>query len=287
KFVGGWGIGCGADWVFDPTFNVASSGRIVEAIYELRYEGGIADSAWNTSSGGFKVPATTFPFRVFDVTNPDNEIQMLLRMRNADGIGSPYESGNRIYFYYPASPTRFRWRIWWTFADGDTPPNVGDIYRWKTTMGFGDGTDKGADSYTFSTKANDIDPDEEKFFRIRVVPNPYVVSSPLELWTGTNAFNRKEVRFINLPPECTIDIYTIAGDRIKTIHHLSSLTEDADIRSSGGFLATDVARYPTGIGEARWDLLTEENLNISYGMYIYHVKTPDGRSFTGKMIVIK
>jgi len=40
-------------------------------------------------------------------------------------------------------------------------------------------------------------------------------------------------------------------------------------------------------GEARWDLLTKENLEVSYGIYIWVVKTPDGKTKVGKLAVVK
>jgi len=33
--------------------------------------------------------------------------------------------------------------------------------------------------------------------------------------------------------------------------------------------------------------LTFENLEVSYGMYIYVVKTPDGKKFIEKLVIIK
>jgi len=123
--------------------------------------------------------------------------------------------------------------------------------------------------------------------RIVAVPNPYVVSSPVELYVGTTTWNRKEIRFINLPEECTIDIYTLTGDRIRTIEHKDN---------TGGFkiptktIEDHLARFPTGVGEATWDLLTYENLEVSYGMYIYVVKTNvrgKEEKFTEKLIIIK
>ncbi|MFC1513932.1 hypothetical protein ACFL5P_02870, partial [candidate division KSB1 bacterium] len=164
-------------------------------------------------------------------------------------------------------------------------PKLGDVYEIRTSGEFNEVVYAGEDKYEFSTKGHHVDSDELKMERIMVVPNPYVVTSQFERYVGSGSWNRKEIRFINLPEECTIEIYTLTGDRVKTIDHQSY---------SGGFnpplgvtWAEHIARYPSGIGEARWDLITEENLEVSYGMYIYVVKTPDGLKHIGKMAIIK
>ncbi len=72
-----------------------------------------------------------------------------------------------------------------------------------------------------------------------------------------------EVRFTHLPKECTIKIYTLRGDLVRTLYHQSST-----------------------IGEERWNLLTEENMEVSYGVYVYTVETPDGKHHVGKLAII-
>lgn len=88
--------------------------------------------------------------------------------------------------------------------------------------------------------------------KIRVVPNPYVVSS---LWEPEFGELRREplrqIQFINLPPECTIYIFTVDADLIKTLYH----------NSTNG---TEV-----------WDLRAEGGREIAAGVYIYLVKTKD------------
>ena len=114
------------------------------------------------------------------------------------------------------------------------------------------------DAIAFSkTTESDLD-------MIRVVPNPYVVSSKTELYTGSSSYDQHEVRFTHLPPKCTINIFTLTGDKVRTIEHESQ-----------------------SYGEARWDLLSEENLEVSYGIYIYVVKIPDGTVKVGKMAIVK
>ena len=39
-------------------------------------------------------------------------------------------------------------------------------------------------------------------------------------------------------------------------------------------------------GKAFWDIRTKDNMNIAYGLYIFHVDSNEG-SFIGKFAVIK
>jgi hypothetical protein len=40
-------------------------------------------------------------------------------------------------------------------------------------------------------------------------------------------------------------------------------------------------------GTARWNMLTRDNLAISYGVYVYHIEAPGIGEKTGKFAVIK
>lgn len=85
---------------------------------------------------------------------------------------------------------------------------------------------------------------------IRVVPNPYVASSLYEPEFGElRREPLRQIQFINLPPECTIHIFTVDADRIKTLYHNS--TNGTEI----------------------WDLRAEGGREIAPGVYIYVVKT--------------
>lgn len=99
--------------------------------------------------------------------------------------------------------------------------------------------------------------------RIRVVPNPYIVSSLYEPEFGElRREPLRQIQFINLPPECTIYIFTVDADLVKTIYHSSTT------------------------GTAVWDLRAEGNREIAPGVYIYVVKTQDSE-FMERFAVIK
>ena len=105
--------------------------------------------------------------------------------------------------------------------------------------------------------------------RVHVVPNPFRQHSGL---TGSSEDLRME--FIGVPSACTIRVYTIAGDLVKTIEH-----DDGSGSESWGSILT--ADYQTN----KWYLY------ISPGFYVYHVESnvegSKGKSFVGKFAIIR
>ncbi len=101
---------------------------------------------------------------------------------------------------------------------------------------------------------------------IAVVPNPYVVAAS---WEPRHIYNSgrgpRKIDFINLPAKCTIKIFTLAGYLVDIIEH-NSLYEN---------------------GSHSWDLLSKDGLEISYGIYLYHIDAGDIGETTGKFAVIK
>ncbi len=115
---------------------------------------------------------------------------------------------------------------------------------------------------------------KEEFKNIRVVPNPYVVSNPFES-RGTSAQpdQRRELHFTRLPvpdgdkvQRVTLRIFTVSGQLVQTI----------DITDGNTFNGTYI-----------WNLLSKDNLEISYGIYIFHVDVPGVGEHIDKFAVIK
>lgn len=122
--------------------------------------------------------------------------------------------------------------------------------------------------YQFSVKEQRINPDKAKtdLKRIRVVPNPYNVTTRFEPETAySSGRGPRQVRFIHLPRECTIRIFAVDGTLVRRIEHNSAMTD----------------------GSEPWDLLTKDNMEVAYGMYIYHVDAPGLGEQVGRMIIIK
>ena len=103
-----------------------------------------------------------------------------------------------------------------------------------------------------------VDLEARDLNRIKVVPNPYIASSPLDLTT-----NDVGLQFINLPGVCTIRIYTVSG-------HL-----------------VDVVDHNNGTGMEWWDIRSRFGQMIASGYYIYHVEDLEtGGKHMGKFAIV-
>ncbi len=136
-----------------------------------------------------------------------------------------------------------------TFSIETTPvrfPTENDLFRYEKDAG------------TVRTDAS-----EDILSRINVVPNPYLVSNA---WEPDVSLTRREperlIRFRNLPNEATIHIFTMAGERIKTLQKSDSS------------------------GEIGWNLRTEAGREIAPGVYIYLVRSNVGEHIS-RFAVIK
>ena len=165
--------------------------------------------------------------------------------------------------------TRYTWRIHYQppFNPAITPeyPQAGDKFRVYTTKPFYSG-----DYFSFVTRASLVDNTmaSNELGDISVVPNPYIATAswePRSLYP-TGRGDRK-IDFVNLPAKCTIKIYTIAGALVKTLY------KDSPNLTNGGSIS--------------WDLISEDGMDIAYGIYIYHVDAPGIGEHIGKFAVIK
>jgi hypothetical protein len=145
-----------------------------------------------------------------------------------------------------------------------------------------------SDTYRFSMKkeglSNNLAKDQLK--NIRVVPNPYIAA---ETWEPFNTYSSgrgsREIHFINLPPKCTIRIFNVAGELIAKIEHNSQA--DANSEITGLNRLTDGSDSGLNNGTAIWNLLSKDNLEISYGIYVYHIQAPGIGEKTGTFAIIK
>lgn len=123
--------------------------------------------------------------------------------------------------------------------------------------------------------------DDEEIYQVGVYPNPYYGNA---IWDG-NSERLRKIYFYNLPSECEITIYTLAGDIVKRITHNSS-SNGSNIRWFEQY-AGDGNEIFTG-GEHAWDLITDEDQAIATGLYLFTVKnSKTGNIETGKFLVIK
>ncbi len=103
--------------------------------------------------------------------------------------------------------------------------------------------------------------------KIKVVPNPYIVTHAGEerlLSFQTSGRGEREVRFTYIPPGSKISIFTVRGELVKTLYSESLY-----------------------VGDVFWNLRSEENIDVSYGIYVYVVEAPNIGNKIGKLALIK
>ncbi len=102
---------------------------------------------------------------------------------------------------------------------------------------------------------------------IKVVPNPYVAAQDQEqrLLPGQNSGRgERRIRFTHVPLGAKISIYSVGGELIKTL------------------ISEDISE-----GDVVWNLRSDENLDVAFGIYIYVVDAPGIGKKTGKIALIK
>jgi hypothetical protein len=100
---------------------------------------------------------------------------------------------------------------------------------------------------------------KETLKKIHTVPDPYYVTSAFEA-TTTN----KIIKFVNLPEQATIRIYTVSGVLVRVLKH-----------ETGSFS-----------GELTWDVRNRNNQFVASGVYFYHVTAENGETTVGRMTVV-
>lgn len=116
----------------------------------------------------------------------------------------------------------------------------------------------------------DADTARSELDDIMVIPNPYKVSNIFEApVTGTNLQHNRELHFTGIPAPSTLRIFTVSGVLIREID-----IQESDLTSEYG-------------GSYIWDMLTKDNLEISYGIYIYQIEAPGIGEKVDKFAVIK
>lgn len=159
-----------------------------------------------------------------------------------DPVEDPYDTG---------WPNNTSWMFGWD--DVIYNPAVGDVYTIEGAhMNSPDDVFLFAADGILDAKAKD------ELKNIKVVPDPYYAySSGWEISQGEN-----EIRFQNLPEQCTIRIYTLSGDLLQTLEHNNST------------------------GDEVWNLQSASRRLVVSGIYIYHVETKYGDRL-GRFAIVK
>lgn len=213
------------------------------------------------------VAARPVKFRLLNVTDGKYLQFYYTNSRNFYRPGE-ISPGDEIVFLEngPDGRTHLTWDLYLSARTDTTYYHLasGDTLRLKTTKPFHQG-----DIYQFTPRGAHVEQAaaSSQLSRIRAVPNPYVAASAHELPLPpgiTTGRGERMIEFIHLPASATIKIYTARGELVTTLH------QDGNIDD----------------GTVIWNLRTDENLDVAFGVYFYVVESPAGTK-TGKLAIIK
>ena len=258
------------EFQFSPVQFLTIQGEQRPADYRLVFgEIGIGH-AIDTTISFLPLPGKDVNFTVYNIAENKNIKFAMAEIDGSDGKFSinPNDANKTDTIYLLEEDDQgklvYTWQITMNLIPNDgRNPDVGDtmtVYLKKPFLS--------RDIFRFTMKQ----PSESKtkakqqLDNIRVVPNPYIAA---EVWEPRNPYNSgrgpRELHFINLPRVCTIRIFNVSGVLIDKIEHNSTLDN----------------------GTAIWDMLSRENLSISYGIYLYHIDAPGIGQKTGTFAIIK
>ncbi|MDQ7818067.1 MAG: hypothetical protein RDU14_13655 [Melioribacteraceae bacterium] len=227
------------------------------------------------ASSQIKLGANTFPskpvnVKVFNISTNKYIEFGFIEVDGTDGkLTTNGARRDRIVFLEPDKAGNLVYTWWFYLIDTPSPtlgtrfPNTGEKLEIKLKKPF-----LSSDLFRFVATAGKIDLDKarEELDRIKVVPNPYVASAQWEIKNPyASGRGPRSLHFTHLPNKCTIRIFTINGELVDVIEHDS----------------------PFNDGTAKWNMLTKDNLNIAYGVYVFQVDAPNIGTKIGKFAVIK
>jgi hypothetical protein len=235
--------------------------------YKIVFSDAYTDTS-NTLSGVFGspgYPVLPVNFRVYNVTDSLNpkRIQFIYSesgtfrrdtLSNLDQLSLGNDDGSKM-----------TWKIVILGDSASNIPKGGDTLTLTFNKPI---TSMDKFSFTTTKPGYDINSAKLQMDRIRVVPNPYVVTNVFEPPLPLNIRGRGDrvIDFIHLPPNCTINIYTSSGNHVRTLQQMGGLDD----------------------GSISWDVKTKEGLDCAYGVYFYIVEAQgiSDKKF-GKLAIIK
>ncbi|KAA3613537.1 MAG: hypothetical protein D8M58_16780 [Calditrichaeota bacterium] len=276
------------EYQFAPVVFLNLRGASFPNDYKLIFgEVGIGTSK-DTSIAGIPLPSEEVNFKIINSSDNDTPVEFTFFELNGDDGRFTIDTTNAnltdlIYFLEkgPNGNLIYTWSlILNTLPIGGRNPQAGDTLTLSVTKPF-----QSKDVFRFTTKgeasSNSIAKSDLK--DIRVVPNPYIVT---ESWEQINPYTSgrgpREIHFINLPKKCTIRIFTVNGELVDKINFDGEAANSDEIN---GFI--NGSDSGVNNGTAIWDMLSRDNLEIAYGIYLYHIDAPGVGQKSGTFAIIK
>jgi hypothetical protein len=247
----GWAAG--ASSTLELRIGHYSGGLRIPRDFEIRFYDSIVDTAALS-----KIPVN------FKVRNTNDDVGMDFMFLDKDK-NKAVSIGDEIVPILNLKPTWSVKLLAPTAAD-TVLPGAGDVINIIPRKPF-----ENIDRYVVETQPAFVETEKAKtefMDKVAVVPNPYIVSSsyetpPVSVFSAGRGERR--IYFMYIPPKCTIRIYTLSGELLRVLEHNDSLMN----------------------GTEPWDLLTSEGLDISYGIYVYHIDAGEYGEKVGKFAIIK
>jgi len=272
-----------AQFVFGSTLDIYSLSDASTGFFdiEVRFDGTETQNAYyyDRNAGYDYMDYAEFPGTVWDVSDPQEPRQINVSVASGGGADYDLSAGTRyIQFlssdysgdtpeavYTTGAMSNFgsqdaNFFGWWDLEEsGQT---IEAAYGQVASVAFTNPVSP-SNVYEFTTAPAEVVEEEVDLDQVRVVPNPYYIFAE---WDQN--VNARKIQFRNVPPNSTVDIYTLAGELV------ASLAHDEEYNS-------------TEIGTVDWNIWTYEYTEAAYGLYIYVVKTPDGQKKVGKFAIIR
>jgi len=147
---------------------------------------------------------------------------------------------------------------------GDARPSDGEVWHVYASATIDPVPAYGRVQITPTPAYFDTEPIDE--LNVKVVPNPYIIANAWQ-----TQFVQRRLKFINLPNRCTIRIFNLNGELVRTLLHTDT-SEDGVTNNLGG--------------DEWWDVLSDNRQLVASGVYIFHVSSDVGEQ-VGKFVVIR
>lgn len=136
-------------------------------------------------------------------------------------------------------------------------PRAGDRFVLRTQKPFG-----ARDEYVLKVSATKINDEADKSLleEITVVPNPYIAATITESRPFLSGRGERRIEIRKLPTTCRVRIFSASGVFLRELEPSK--------------------------GVAVWDLKTKEGLEVSFGLYFFHVDAPGIGEKVGKFAII-
>ena len=122
--------------------------------------------------------------------------------------------------------------------------------------------------------------------KVTVFPNPYKVEAA---WDAGALVRDHYLWFANLPERCTIRIYTLSGDLVKSFAFDGATYDGSSARGLFNPGAETALGAPTLSGSLyAWDLITDQGQAAASGLYLFAIEDAvSGEVQRGKFLVLK